>query len=517
MADDQYQLGSGGNWWATTSSSSSSCSSSPVSSAVHMSSSHTHSVSMGIRNLGWAAPPGNMVVDVSKSRSSLDSASAASGGALVDPSLQMMGLGLSSQPIDWNPSLFGGEKGEAEHSYGGSMLQGEMSCNANYDHRQLHPNSEEQWRSAGGAMYSGGGGSSDETSACDYGHRPPPQQIGGAGLSRFTLLGHTRHDDDDDEYLATGSSNCRAGQTTSFDLDSSYGNSDPSEILQAGLFISSNVGTIPTPQPPPNYAARTPALSFPYNSTSHSSYGPAVDGGVMSASWSKFPHQFLRSASSPPLEPPPPQQASLNFANNTAFWNATASAAATMNSSFFPSLNTQLQSYIAAHDDGKPTNASSNMKELGTPSSSATAEKRLMSNETSSGKRPRNNESPSPPVPPFKVRKEKMGDRITALQQLVSPFGKTDSASVLTEAIDYIKFLHDQVHILSAPYMKPGSALQHQQMSSEKCEVGGAAARPQDLRRRGLCLVPITSTFPVTHEPSTADFWSPTAFGTTLR
>ncbi|PKA49329.1 Transcription factor bHLH110 [Apostasia shenzhenica] len=53
---------------------------------------------------------------------------------------------------------------------------------------------------------------------------------------------------------------------------------------------------------------------------------------------------------------------------------------------------------------------------------------------------------------PFKVRKEKLGDRIAALQQLVAPFGKTDTASVLMEAIGYIKFLQDQVETLSVPY-----------------------------------------------------------------
>lgn len=37
----------------------------------------------------------------------------------------------------------------------------------------------------------------------------------------------------------------------------------------------------------------------------------------------------------------------------------------------------------------------------------------------------------------------------------------------------------------------------------------------QDLRSRGLCLVPISSTFPVTHE-TTVDFWNPT-FGGTFR
>uniref|UniRef100_A0A804RI96 BHLH domain-containing protein n=1 Tax=Zea mays TaxID=4577 RepID=A0A804RI96_MAIZE len=53
-------------------------------------------------------------------------------------------------------------------------------------------------------------------------------------------------------------------------------------------------------------------------------------------------------------------------------------------------------------------------------------------------------QTPSP-LPTFKVRKEKLGDRVTALQQLVAPFGKTDTASVLHETVEYIKFLHDQV------------------------------------------------------------------------
>nr|CAD1843387.1 unnamed protein product [Ananas comosus var. bracteatus] len=49
----------------------------------------------------------------------------------------------------------------------------------------------------------------------------------------------------------------------------------------------------------------------------------------------------------------------------------------------------------------------------------------------------------------FQVRKEKLGDRITALHQLVSPFGKTDTASVLLEAIGYIRFLQTQIEVLS--------------------------------------------------------------------
>ncbi|KAJ8555972.1 hypothetical protein K7X08_022730 [Anisodus acutangulus] len=128
-------------------------------------------------------------------------------------------------------------------------------------------------------------------------------------------------------------------------------------------------------------------------------------------------------------------------------------------------------------------------------------------------KRPRN-ETPSP-SPAFKVRKEKMGDRINALQQLVSPFGKTDIASVLSEAIEYIKFLHDQIGALSAPYMKStGASMQHQQ-SGNKLSEDASEGRNKDLRGRGLCLVPISSAFPVTHE-TTVDFWTPT-FGATFR
>ncbi|KAF8719347.1 hypothetical protein HU200_024053 [Digitaria exilis] len=71
-------------------------------------------------------------------------------------------------------------------------------------------------------------------------------------------------------------------------------------------------------------------------------------------------------------------------------------------------------------------------------------------------------------MPTFKVRKEKLGDRITALQQLVSPFGKTDTASVLHEAIEYIRFLHDQVASLSSPYLKCGRPVQQLQQRQAK-------------------------------------------------
>ncbi|KAG9449731.1 hypothetical protein H6P81_009696 [Aristolochia fimbriata] len=113
--------------------------------------------------------------------------------------------------------------------------------------------------------------------------------------------------------------------------------------------------------------------------------------------------------------------------------------------------------------------------------------------------------------PPFKVRKEKLGDRIAALQQLVAPFGKTDTASVLMEAIGYIKFLQDQVETLSVPYMKAsgktkcGSSLQGGGGDEE-----GEEEPKRDLRSRGLCLVPLSCTSYVTND--TGSVWSPPNF-----
>ncbi|CAL9749331.1 unnamed protein product [Musa acuminata subsp. burmannicoides] len=105
---------------------------------------------------------------------------------------------------------------------------------------------------------------------------------------------------------------------------------------------------------------------------------------------------------------------------------------------------------------------------------------------------------------PFKVRKEKLGDRIAALQQLVAPFGKTDTASVLIEAIGYIKFLLDQVEKLSVPYMRSCGSKRSRTM--EEASNGESDEPRRDLRSRGLCLVPLSCTSYVTTEQGV---WSP--------
>ncbi|ERN12799.1 transcription factor bHLH123 [Amborella trichopoda] len=221
------------------------------------------------------------------------------------------------------------------------------------------------------------------------------------------------------------------------------------------------------------------------------------------SSWSKFP-DFLKS-SSPPKEQQQQQSNQLLFSNNTPFWNASPMANSIRPGLYAPSN----QQFMSQTIEEKPLISNITAKTNIDEAHDSLADLKKSASEPSF-KRPRL-ETPSP-LPTFKVRKEKLGDRITALQQIVSPFGKTDTASVLYEAIQYIKFLHEQVNTLSTPYMKNGAPLQHHQSADKSKDTEGPK---QDLRSRGLCLVPISSTYPVTSETA-VDYWTPT-FGGTYR
>ncbi|KAG6393467.1 hypothetical protein SASPL_147709 [Salvia splendens] len=79
--------------------------------------------------------------------------------------------------------------------------------------------------------------------------------------------------------------------------------------------------------------------------------------------------------------------------------------------------------------------------------------------------------------PTSRRRSQKLTDKITTLQKLVSPYGKTDTASVLLEASVSIQALQDQIkemfHIISGDQTTK--------------QIG---ERRSDLQSRGLCLVP---------------------------
>jgi hypothetical protein len=113
-----------------------------------------------------------------------------------------------------------------------------------------------------------------------------------------------------------------------------------------------------------------------------------------------------------------------------------------------------------------------------------------------------------------KAPKVKLTDRITTLQQIVSPFGKTDTASVLYEAIQYIRFLQEQVQLFSNPYLKTNS---HKDIwgNLERKEMGNYIKH--DLRSRGLCLVPISCTPQAYRENNGSDFWTPAYRGCLYR
>ncbi|XP_028080242.1 transcription factor bHLH111 isoform X2 [Camellia sinensis] len=143
--------------------------------------------------------------------------------------------------------------------------------------------------------------------------------------------------------------------------------------------------------------------------------------------------------------------------------------------------------------------------------------KRSEDNSETPTKKPKHDTSSTLSSSKMQVTKVKLGDKITALQQIVSPFGKTDTASVLGEAIGYIKFLQEQVQmqLLSNPYMKSNVNKMEPWGGLDRNERGGDVK--VDLKSRGLCLVPISCTPQVCRDNTGSDYWTPTYRGCLYR
>lgn len=108
------------------------------------------------------------------------------------------------------------------------------------------------------------------------------------------------------------------------------------------------------------------------------------------------------------------------------------------------------------------------------------------------------------------IPKVKLADKVTALQQIVSPFGKTDTASVLWETINYVRFLQEQIQLLSHAYMKSNTCKERYWGVFDRKEI--------DLRSKGLCLVPISCTPQIYHETNNgSDYLIPSYRGCLYR
>ncbi|KAI3959562.1 hypothetical protein MKX01_025078 [Papaver californicum] len=398
-----------------------------------------------------------------------------SDSILMDSTLQMMGFSLSSSSsvpsLDWNNQNY---LSNNNRSGSGRADEG--------DHDQVLRDWSNDLKSFNSC---GGSGGEDSSSA----------------ITSFKQINNGFALDQQQSDCAV---TCE-GLPATITIDSSTLYGCPTTLLQGLFEPDHNL----QPQPGASYPDENPSLTNYLMNSSN-------DLWSNNTTWQKFSHQILKTTTSPPQQQSTSNNnQSLYFSNDAPFWNASAASMTNGRSSFMPSSQ-QIQLLTSNIEEKKPypSNHTVKPKKAEEVRDSGSALKK--SNNEPSFKRPRI----ETPLPTFKVRKEKLGDSITALQQLVSPFGKTDTASVLFEAIEYIKFLHDQVSVLSAPYLKnSGAHIQHHHKISNRSRdhngQGNRNHHQQDLRSRGLCLVPISSTFPVTNETAT-DFWTPT-FGGTYR
>ncbi|XP_021726287.1 transcription factor bHLH112-like [Chenopodium quinoa] len=465
---EEFQGGvCGGTWWNPPHNLFSSGLSSPCSVA------QLGGAGFDVGSFGW---PNELVVKGSNNNKSSNNNNSVFDNLIfsdqLDSSLDILGFGLSptSSTTDWNnhQNLLCNNNGSNEANFD-SMLQDNMNSTSLCNSYEMGVNSPNIMNT---------------TNFCNNTQDASPP---------FTLTASSNNSGDSSTITCDGS------LATSFPM-----NSSASYLIQSLFDDSDESHQVPQPQSMPHHQ---------FINSSNNNYASLDSSNeIMSSnSWVKTsPNNTTSTLPSPQI--PLLQSNKIDGGMNASLINDQGQVfsgqySPTTLSSIRASLLNSLQSRARGPSSFKYKSHSSNTK------GNSEEHRRESKNNTSNNdqpqaKRPRI-ETPSP-LPTFKVRKEKLGDRITALQQLVSPFGKTDTASVLHEAIEYIKFLHDQVNVLSTPYLKNGTAMQQKEGDKSKDNEDSN----QDLRSRGLCLVPISSTYPVAQE-TPVDFWTPTFGGTT--
>ncbi|KAK4384036.1 Transcription factor [Sesamum angolense] len=118
-----------------------------------------------------------------------------------------------------------------------------------------------------------------------------------------------------------------------------------------------------------------------------------------------------------------------------------------------------------------------------------------------------------------KEKKEKVSERISALQQLVSPYGKVhEKNTFLVHAYGYSfspsggngihKLPHEQVKVLSAPYLYSTPTQSQNDLNVLNAVFILKDNETSTLKAKGLCLVPISFTDGVASSNG-ADIWAP--------
>ncbi|KAJ3680423.1 hypothetical protein LUZ60_016701 [Juncus effusus] len=166
----------------------------------------------------------------------------------------------------------------------------------------------------------------------------------------------------------------------------------------------------------------------------------------------------------------------------------------------------ELISFNSGFNSSRVELNASKTKRSSSQSSGISGDSKKRKTEENSGTNSKKSKQQSTTPPKAQVSTVKLGEKISALQQLVAPFGKTDRASVLFDTFKYIEYLHEQVQLLSDPYIKSSA-------SKDPNAIWGSLDRKEkadeeiDLQSRGLCLIPVSCTPSVCQD--NADYWAP--------